>query len=331
MKGCIRFCTVLFLLVCGFAASANVGLEVTLNRRVYMQYERILACVTMRNNTGRPLLFGKDPELQGFLMFDIRDISNRLVTKRPNAEISITGLLLQPGEVRRMIFRLDQYYNISERGSYRVHAYVSHNLLKHEFRSKDAFFEISTGRKVWSHTVGLPALEGKKDSKRDERTYSVRELKTNNDASYYLFVENSKNIFCVSRIGQVFGFEKFQAEVDNFSRLHLLLPISSRVFHYLAFDTNGERLESTFWRISDSIPGLFRDVKNGRVRRVGGAPARLGVDFELPSSAGYKTASQLLNENQKNRLPQPKAQRYSGVVDMGQGVMADAPGSRSGE
>ena len=329
MKNHIKRFAVLLLLVCGTVLSARVGIDVTLNRRVYMQYERILACVTMRNNSGRPLLFGTDPELQGFLMFDIRDSKNRLAPKRKNAEISVTGLLLQPGEVRRMIFRLDNYYDISARGSYRVHAYVSHNLLKDEFRSKDAFFEIERGHVVWTHTVGLPDLGDKKSGKYEERTYSVRELKTKGDLSYYLFVEDNKQVYCVSRIGQVFGFEKFQAEVDHLSRLHLLLPISARVFHYLAFNAAGERLESTFWRISDSIPGLFRDVKTGRVRRVGGAPARPGVDFSLPSSAGYKTATQLLNENKKATHQQPKAPAYSGVVDLGKDVLADAPGTRS--
>lgn len=331
MKNGFKFCALLTLLLCSISASARIGLEISLNRNTYMQYERILVCVTMRNNSGRPLLFGKDPSLQGFLMFDIRDSKDRLLPKRKNAEISVTGLLLQPGEVRRMIFRLDQYYDISRCGSYQLYAYVSHNLLKDEFRSPNGYFEVAPGHVVWTHTVGLPELEGKKNSKYEERTYSIRKLKTKNDIAYYLFVEDAKRIFCVSRIGQEFGTEKFQAEVDNFSRLHLLLPISSRVFHYLAFGTNGERLESSFWRISNSIPGLFRDSKNGRVKRVGGDPARLGVDFAMPMSAGYKTASQLLNENRKPAQNRPQAHPYSGVVDMGKGVMADAPGSRESE
>ncbi len=319
---------VLLSLFASTVVFAQVGLEASLNRDVYMQYERIYVCLTMRNNSGRPLLFGKDPALQGFLMFDVRDERNRPMPKRGNEEISVTGLLLQPGEVRKMIFRLDNYYDFTRCGRYRVHAYISHNLLKNEFRSNDVTLSVERGITEWSHTVGLPDLSGKKDAEQEERTYSIRKLKTGNELAYYLFVESEKKIYCVARIGRVFGIEKVQAEVDNFSRLHLLLPLSSRVFNYQAFGVNGERLENTYWRISDSIPGLFRDAKSGRVRRVGGAKARPGLDFQLPAPAGYKTGSQLLNENEKSLRSKPTPRPYSGIVDLGQGVMADAPGSR---
>ena len=319
---------VLLSLFASAVVFAQVGIEASLNRDVYMQYERIYVCLTMRNNSGRPLLFGKDPSLQGFLMFDIRDERNRPLRKRGKEEISVTGLLLQPGEVRKMIFRLDNYYDLSRCGRYRLHAYISHNLLKNEYRSNDVYLSIESGVTEWSHTVGLPELEGKKNAVREMRTYSVKKLRTGREMAYYLFVESEKKVSCVARIGQVYGLEKVQAEVDNFSRLHLLLPLSSRVFNYQAFGVNGERLENTYWRISDSIPGLFRDAKSGRVRRVGGVKARPGLDFRPPSNQGQKTASQLLNENKKSSskpIPRP----YSGVVDMGDGVMADAPGSRS--
>lgn len=307
---------------------ARVGLEVSLNRDVYMQYERIYICLTIRNNSGRPLLFGKDPELQGFLMFDVRNERDLPMPKRGNEEISVTGLLLQPGEVRNMIFRLDNYYDFTRCGRYRVHAYISHNLLKHEFRSNDVSLSIERGVVEWSHTVGLPNLSDKKNAEQEERTYSIRKLKTGNELAYYLFVESEKQIFCVARIGRAFGIEKVQAEVDNFSRLHLLIPLSSRVFNYQAFGVNGERLENTYWRISDSIPGLFRDAKTGRVRRVGGAKARPGLDFQLSIAPGHKTGSQILNENEKSKRSKPIPRPYSGVVDMGKDVMADAPGSR---
>ena len=47
------------LIVCTAAtASAQMGMDLPLNRSMYMQYEPIYACVTLRNDTGRPLVFG---------------------------------------------------------------------------------------------------------------------------------------------------------------------------------------------------------------------------------------------------------------------------------
>lgn len=328
MKNQVKTLLVMFALISGFALSARVGIEVSLNRNVFMRFEHIYACVTLRNDSGKPLLFGGDPALQGFLLFDIRDSYNRPVHARKNAEISVTGLLLAPGEVRRMIFRLDRHYDLNKTGRFQVHAYVSHNTLKHEYRSKDADFEISDGNTVWKRTVGLPDLEGGKPNPAgEERTYSIRTLTERKNIGYYLIVESDKKIYGVCRVGHVEGYEKFQAEIDMLSRLHLLMPVTSKIFHYLAFNYAGETLESSYWRISDTIPSLVRNSKNGFVQRMGGVPARAGVDFQLPNQANRLSASQIFDESEKIRKPA----RYSGTVDLGRGVMADAPGSRTGE
>ena len=132
MRTQMKFYLVMLLLTCGVLLQARVGIEISLNRSIYMRFEHIYACVTLRNDSGKPLLFGGDPALQGFLLFDIRDAKNRPVYARKDAEISITGLLLAPGEVRRMVFCIDRYYDLNRTGRFTIHAYVSHNSLKNE-------------------------------------------------------------------------------------------------------------------------------------------------------------------------------------------------------
>ena len=329
MKKQFKCLAVILLLVSCSVLSARVGIEISLNRNVFMRFEHIYACVTLRNDSGKPLLFGGDPALQGFLLFDIRDSYNRPVHARKNAEISVTGLLLAPGEIRRMIFRLDRHYDLNKTGRFMVHAYVSHNALKNEYRSKDADFEISNGNTVWKRTVGLPDLDGNKPhpAAGEERTYSIRTLTERKNIGYYLVVESEKKIYGVCRVGHVEGYEKFQAEIDMLSRLHLLMPVTSKIFHYLAFNHAGETLENSYWRISDTIPSLVRSSKTGFVKRMGGVPARAGIDFALPNRANQLSASQIFDESEKIRKPA----RYSGTVDLGKGVMADAPGSRTVE
>ena len=70
----------LTLLICCAAvtASAQIGMDLSLNRTNYMQYEPIYACVTLRNDTARPLLFGKHPKLQGYIQQYMKwDIQSR--------------------------------------------------------------------------------------------------------------------------------------------------------------------------------------------------------------------------------------------------------------
>ena len=328
MKTHIKCGLFMLVLFSGILLHARVAINLSFNRDVYMLFEHIYACVTLRNDSGRPLLFGGDPALQGFLLFDVRDSRNRPVYARRDSEISMTGLMLAPGEVRRMIFRLDKHYNLSRTGRYRIHAYVSHNLLKSEFRSKDVEIDISKGNTVWSRSVGVPDLEEKKKkTDREERTYSLRTLTEKKTIGYYLVGEGEQNIYGVCRVGHVVGYEKFQAEVDMLSRLHLLLPVTSRIFHYLAFNYEGETLESSYWRVSETVPALIRSDKNGYVKRMGGVPARPGIDFVLPDRIGRISVSQILDESVRSKRPA----RYSGTVDLGKGVMADAPGTRTGE
>lgn len=325
---CKVFLVLLMLFSCSVQLYARLGVQMSLNRSVFIKYERIYACVTVRNDSGKPLLFGRDPELQGFLMFEIRDQHNRPVNKRKNADISITGLQLAPGEVRRMVFRLSDHYQLERSGKFRVHVYIAHNGLKHEFRSRDVNFEISEGNVVWKRTVGLPALEGqKRNADYDERTYTIRTLTESRSIGYYLVVEDDRKVFGVVRVGSVLGYEQFQAEIDMLSRLHLLMPVAPKVFHYLAFNSAGETLDSSYWKTSGTIPSLLRDNKSGRVDRVGGVPARPGVDYHL-RSRNEITVTEIINDRPKQRKGPG---RDSGIVDLGKGVMADAPGSRDSE
>lgn len=85
-------------LVCAAATFAQVAMDLSLNRTVYMQYEPIYAAVTLRNDSGRALAFGHDPKLQGFVLFEIRDSKNNLVPKRPGAEINTTGCCCAPAK-----------------------------------------------------------------------------------------------------------------------------------------------------------------------------------------------------------------------------------------
>ncbi len=302
---------------------AQIGIQVTLNRTVYMQYEPVYACVTLRNDSGKPLLFGNDPRLQGFVLFDIRDEHDRAVPKREGQEISVAGLVLGPGEIKRMIIPINRYYNLDVPQRYEVRAFISHNQLENEYQSKPDFFRVETGAPIWSRTVGLPALDDEKGhvTTAGERTYSLRALQETPNTYYYLVIEDNKKVFGVMRVGMRIAHNQIQAEVDMLSRIHLLVPLSPKVFHYLSFSVDGLNTENSFWKTTSTIPMLYRDPATGKVSRVGGAPARVGVDFKDPN-AGKLTAAQLLDEDGEVIAPTPvqPTPPSSKLLDVGQHV-----------
>jgi hypothetical protein len=214
-----------------------------------------------------------------------------------------------------MIIPLTQYYNLSRSGKYTVYAYVSHNMLKKEYRSKDLLFYVSEGVEVWKRHVGVPDLNGKNVP--GERIYTILSLNEGGLRSYYLQVEDEKSLLAVTRIGHQISYEKFQAEVDMLSRIHLLMPVGPRVFHYMAFNVNGMNLANSYWKTSGTIPMLYRDPKNGEVSRIGGVPARKGIDYRDPREGRASVADILEDTPQQT----PAARPDEGVIDLGEKVM----------
>ncbi|MDR0931492.1 MAG: hypothetical protein LBM70_00510 [Victivallales bacterium] len=306
-----------FLTVCAtVTVSAQIGMELMLNRSMYIQHEPIYACVTLKNDTARPLLFGKHPQLQGYLLFEVTDQRGNIMPKRPGMELSVRGLVLSPGQIKRLIVPINHYYSLERTGVYRVHAYVSHSLLPHEYKTKDLKFFVEPGVTVWKQTVGVPELNPEQEANTVsiDRTYSIRTVTDGSTKAYYLVIADSKKTYAVIRIGKAIGHEPYMVQVDMLSRIHLLMPLSPKVFQYLAFSIDGKPIANEYRKTSGTIPMLSRNPDTGIVSLIGGDTARAGVDFTDPN-IGLVKVDELLSDNASETTAAPKVS--SGIVDLG--------------
>jgi len=311
----IRILLIVLLLSGFLPLSGQLKVGLRFNRNKYMQYEHVYACVTIRNDSGKPLLFGSRPELQGFVLFDVRDSSNRLIFRSKDAEISVQGLYLAPGEIKNMIIPLHRYYDLRKEGTYYVHAYVSHNRLPREYRSSSQVLRVSAGAVIWKRTVGIPKHDGD-ESGSIERTYSICKVDGDQVKYYYLRVEDNGKVYAVTRLGVVQSHADLQAQVDMLSRLHMLIPVAPKIFHYMAFNADGTLLENSYWKVFGTVPMLYRNPKNGTVTRMGGEPAKKGVDYDDPKK-GSLTIAEVLAEY----TVRPRAAQDGGMVDLGKDLM----------
>ena len=85
----------------------------------------------------------------------------------------------------------------------------------------------------------------------------------------------------MNRLGVLLGREVPKGEIDSLNRLHILLPVSPKIFHYQVFDWDGEREVNKVYRSAKQVPVLFRDTASGSVRIVGGEAAQPGVDYTV--------------------------------------------------
>ncbi|MFA7230393.1 MAG: hypothetical protein WC071_03910 [Victivallaceae bacterium] len=264
---------------------AQLAMKMAINSQNYLQYEDILAKVVIRNDSGHAVVFGHDDKLTGKLLFEISDSQENKIMKRGKDDYPITGTILHAGETKEFIIPLNQYYQLTKLGRYRVKVYISHSLFKNEYISNECIFEVSAGTTIWSRTVGIPDfLNENKKEKIQTRTYNLKSLTEGSDKIFYLVVEDDKMIYATRRIGFELGEEKFTCDVDMLSQIHILLPISPAVFNYFIYDINGKQEKVEVYKKTKTIPSMLRDPKTGRVYVVGGEQAKEGTDYKIPDN-----------------------------------------------
>lgn len=272
MKSSVRLLLTLTLLLTAVAVQAQVALSLKLGRRNFLQYEPIIATVTLRNDSAQVLVFGEDPRLRGTLRFEIT--GRKEVVRSRVSEQSLVGLVLRAGETKEIKLRLSDYYDLTNPAIYRGHVYISHPQLETGFRSPDITFQVRPGVEVWKATLGVPDLlqENTTGSKKKIKTRSYRllSLSESTEKYYYLQIEDSKNIYALHCLGQSMLEVRTECETDMLSNLHILFPLTTQNYRYFVFDIDGRVLEQCIYHVSGTKPGLFHNTETGEVTVVGG-------------------------------------------------------------
>ncbi|MCP3965447.1 MAG: hypothetical protein GY750_06610 [Lentisphaerae bacterium] len=259
----------------------QIAMKMELSRHYYLQYEPVFAKVHMRNDSGHAIAFGHNKRLQGKLLFEITDTKQRRISRIQGKEYPMVGILLRPGATQTVVVPVNEYYDLLKCGRYRIRAYVQHNMFSNVYQSNECSFEVSHGSITWQRTVGIPDFLGKNEiSKVKTRTYTIKCLIEGDRKTFYLLVEDKKKIYSIKRVGFELGQERMACDVDNFSRLHIMLPISPKVFTYLIYNINGELEKQQVYKRTKTIPILIRDPRTGKVYVAGGEKALKKLDYQ---------------------------------------------------
>ncbi len=272
--------------------SAQVAMRLDINHKVYMQYEEIIATLTMRNFSARPLIFGRSDKFKGTISFTVFK-GGKMIVGDNARRFDLEGLLLSPGETRSLKFNLSKKFKLKDTGLYEIQSFLSHSLLADKYMSNKRTFRIDRGATLWTRTVGIPDFlskaspkqDPKKDSKKDNRSpsevirsakinksvkYSINSLFENGGKVLYLTVEDDKHIYAVKRIGVEMSEVIPWCEIDICSSIHILLRTTPRIYSYFNFDTKGRVLEHKVLKTDKGVPVLVVS-RTGIVQVVGGS------------------------------------------------------------
>lgn len=286
LKRAFLFSVCLFALFASFRLYGQIAIRITLHQQNYLLYEPIYIRIDMRNVSGRPIVFGEKSELAGRLDFQIlsKETGN-IVSMTPGKNPSMKGIVLQPGAIKSFHCNLTQFYSLFRKGQYKVRAIVSHPRMNRAYRSNDLRFTVTEGNRIWESTVGIPLPAGETAKNAQEavntRKYSVLSYFTGTKAMYMLMIEDQSKIYCLRHLGYNLGNMLLpQCAVDNYSRLHIIIAGSPKVFSCCVFDVNGRLVSSEVRLRTETTPSLAINRELGTVVLVGGRKARKDKDYE---------------------------------------------------
>ena len=274
-----RFLLLAMLFIWVGVLPADIVMNLEMSRSNYMLYEPVVAHLTMRNSSGQVLVFGSEAEFNGHMEIELTDMHDRPV-KGSGAKVNLRGMILRPGVDHRIRVNLSKWIDLQKVGYYRIRVFIAHPMLKNEYQSNRCMFDISYGKVFWTRTFGVPKLAGSSLSENVQlRKYTLRGLQDKSEIFLFLFIEDDKLIYSFKHLGLMLGREKPSCELDTLNQLHILLPVTTKLFRYQVYDWNGELEVNKVYRTSDRAPLLFRDAQTGEVKIIGGEIAQEGLDY----------------------------------------------------
>lgn len=247
-------------------ASAQITVDLSIRRTIYVAYEPLLATVRITNLTGNKLLLA-DVEGKRWFGFQIETLDGRPIPPRdPNYEID--PIQVGPGESISRTVNLTQLYPLSDFGSYRIRASVYAAELSGYFSSPPLTVEITEGRLLWQQTVGVPGPSGVQGG---TRTISLLSHRLSERTDLYLRIEDKPAgiIYCTHRLGDFIAYGKPEIQLDAANTIHVLQNNIPREFIYSRVGLDGKILERSTLSAPKDRPRLVR-AQDGTVSVVGG-------------------------------------------------------------
>jgi hypothetical protein len=247
-------------------AEAQIGVQISLKRRLFIAHEPVIATVTLTNTSGRELALEDTPQLQWF-GFQINGTGESIVPPR-NPDYGLDSVVMQPGETVRKSVNLNELYALGDLGALKVRATIYLATAKRYFTSRPVQIEITEGRVLSRQAAGVP--EGLVNS---GSIHMFTLLTHFQDEGRILYVRiqdrDDGRVFGTYPLGRLIDGAPPQAEFDTANNLYILHLIGKQAWVLTKIGVNGEFMGQTSYNAAKSRPTL-RKLADGKLQIVGG-------------------------------------------------------------
>lgn len=267
------------LLSFGSNLYSQIGMNIKSDRKIYLLYEPIYIKVSLRNYSGKTLVFGESDKMKGSLSFNIETPAKGIAPKSNNTYNPILGEIISTGGATEVLVPINRIYSMGNTGEYNITGIVTHEMLPSSYKSPPLSITINNGKTCWEKLVGVPDLFKKKEYTEPTRTYKVVSFYDGTGTAFCLVVEDKDRVYGVARIGYDIGGKLPECEIDGLSRIHILIPVSPSMYSYFCYDINCGLERNEAYMKTNVAPTLVVDPKEGMVIVAGGKKAVKDVDY----------------------------------------------------
>ena len=261
-----RYLVLAALLLAALTASAQVQVDISMKRTLYIAYEPILVTVTITNLSGNELTLADSGNNKWFGL-QLETLDGRPIAP-VNGEYANQPIELGPQQKISRTVNLTPIFPVSEFGGYRLKANVFSQQNNRFFASPSLNFEVTDGKVIWQKSVGVP--DGSPGGG-TTRLISLLSHRLPQSTQLYIRIEDKQAgiIYCTHQLGKFLTFGNPNILLDTQNRIHILQNVAPKSFIYSKIGLNGEVMERKSYNEFSTRPELRRG-SDGSVLVIGG-------------------------------------------------------------
>ena len=254
-----RAAALLLLLTILPAARAQLQVDLSIKRSLYLAYEPLIAHVSITNLSGNSLNL-RDTDGNRWFGFQIETLDGRPIAPR-DSNHSNPALFIKPGEKLTRPVNLTPLYPIAEYGGYRIRASIHVPALGRSFTSTPLNVEITEGRSIFKKTVGVPASQPGGGGTRE---IDILTHRLPSSTQLYIRIQDPDRgvILCTHRLGRLVSYGTPEILLDDQNEVHILQNIAPKEFLYSHIGLNGEVRDRKTYQQNLKRPSLVKTPDN---------------------------------------------------------------------
>ncbi|MDF1739163.1 MAG: hypothetical protein P1U86_08385 [Verrucomicrobiales bacterium] len=250
-------------------ASAQIVLDLEMDRSLFLSHEPITGTLTIVNRAGKDLIFGDSAGGLSWLDFTVTDNRGHLITPTQN-RIQEKPIVLSAGQTYKHKVTINRYYPMATLGNYRVKANVTFPQINRVFTTKTVTIQVTEGQLMWNQIVGVPQGHPQAGSTREYSLMTYYHGARAKALYFRLKDSNSGMVFTTFTIGDYMTVIKPTYAIDTQNQLHVLHMSGPKRYKYTVINIDGKPVkQATYWEKGSNRPTL-KTSDFGDVSIVGG-------------------------------------------------------------